>query len=296
MRRRTSTTRHQAPGRVPGLPGPLPAAERPVPPEPGVGPAGLHREVGDRLPVPGARAAGGLSRSAFSRIGEYDDVAAWNTWVYNFNEEFDILSPPGSQLEWTVGAFYMNQTQPPVRGRVRVHDQSLLRPMYGADPGATDSAFRHRAEPAGQPRLRERLARGALVDRRRSARPPTMWPTTSGSPAAIRYNYDYDADPSFNFSGFGKSFADNKASTSEPTWRVEGDYDLTPDNMIYGSVARGYKPGGANGSNGQFLVPADLPARDQHRLRDRLEEHVLRPHAAPQCQRVLLHSQQLPVH
>ena len=37
------------------------------------------------------------SRSAFSLIGEYDDVAAWNTWVYNFNEEFDILSPPGSQ-------------------------------------------------------------------------------------------------------------------------------------------------------------------------------------------------------
>ena len=26
--------------------------------------------------------------------------------------------------------------------------------------------------------------------------------------------------------------------------------------MIYASVARGYKPGGANGSNGQFLIPA----------------------------------------
>ena len=26
--------------------------------------------------------------------------------------------------------------------------------------------------------------------------------------------------------------------------------------MVYGSVARGYKPGGANGSNGQFLIPA----------------------------------------
>jgi hypothetical protein len=29
----------------------------------------------------------------------------------------------------------------------------------------------------------------------------------------VRYNYDYDADPSFNFSAFGASFADNKAST-----------------------------------------------------------------------------------
>jgi iron complex outermembrane receptor protein len=79
--------------------------------------------------------------------------------------------------------------------------------------------------------------------------------------AGVRYNYDYDADPSLNFSEFGISPpSDNKATTSEPTWRVESDYNLTSDDMIYGSVARGYKPAGANGSNGQFLIPATFQA------------------------------------
>jgi hypothetical protein len=49
------------------------------------------------------------SRSAFSLIGEYDDVAAWNTTVYNFNEEFDILSAPGAKVRVDAGAFYMDQ-------------------------------------------------------------------------------------------------------------------------------------------------------------------------------------------
>ncbi len=33
----------------------------------------------------------------------------------------------------------------------------------------------------------------------------------------IRYNYDFDADPSFNFSGFSKASPTTRASTSEPT-------------------------------------------------------------------------------
>jgi iron complex outermembrane receptor protein len=71
----------------------------------------------------------------------------------------------------------------------------------------------------------------------------------------IRYNHDFDQDPSFNFSAFGQSFLDNKIETNEPTWRAEADYDLSPANMIYASVARGYKPGAANGSAG-FILPA----------------------------------------
>jgi iron complex outermembrane receptor protein len=33
------------------------------------------------------------------------------------------------------------------------------------------------------------------------------------------------------------------------------DYDLTAQNMLYGSVVRGYKPGGLNGKYGQAVVP-----------------------------------------
>lgn len=195
------------------------------------------------------------SRNAFSRIGEYDDVAAWNTWVYNFNEEFDILSAPGSRFEWDIGAFYMNQrshqfvaefecTTNPFSGPCAAPTpaQLIVRPDIEQHPpgnlayGNDSHAVHWSVAGFGQ-------ATFHVTDRFR---------VTGG----VRYNYDFDADPSFNFSAFGKSFADNQTSTSEPTWRFEGDYDLTPDNMVYGSVARGYKPGGANGSNGQFLIPA----------------------------------------
>jgi iron complex outermembrane recepter protein len=195
------------------------------------------------------------SRNAFSRIGEYDDVAAWNTWVYNFNEEFDILSAPGSRLEWDVGAFYMNQ-----RSHQFVAEfECTTNPFSG--PCAAPTAAQLIVRPDIEQHPPANLAYG-------NDSHAVHWSVAGFGQATfhvtdkfrltggIRYNYDFDADPSFNFSGFGKSFADNQTSTSEPTWRFEGDYDLTPDNMIYGSVARGYKPGGANGSNGQFLIPA----------------------------------------
>jgi iron complex outermembrane receptor protein len=194
------------------------------------------------------------SRSAFSLIGEYDDVAAWNTTVYNFNEEFDIQSAPGSKLEWDAGAFYMDQ---------RSH-------QFVAEFECTTNPF-------SAPCLAPTPAQLVIAPNIEQVRPGNLsygndshavhWSVAGFAQGTyhvadnfritggVRYNYDYDEDPSFNFSAFGASFADNKASTSEPTWRIEADYDLTPDNMIYVSNARGYKPGGANGSYGQYVVP-----------------------------------------
>ncbi|HEX3919927.1 MAG TPA: TonB-dependent receptor [Caulobacteraceae bacterium] len=208
------------------------------------------------------------SRSAFSLIGEYDDVAAWNTTVYNFNEEFDIQSKPGARFEWDAGAFYMDQ---------RSH-------QYVAEFECTTNPFSGPCAPApgvfqAPPSAADPLAppSEAALTRLGAAEPSNLsygndshavhWSVAGfvqGTyhvadnfriTGGIRYNYDYDEDPSLNFSEFGQSFADNKAATSEPTWRLEADYDLTPDNLIYVSNARGYKPGGANGSYGQFVVP-----------------------------------------
>ena len=192
------------------------------------------------------------SRSAFSLIGEYDDVAAWNTTVYNFTEEFDVLSKPGSKVKWDVGAFYMNQkshqfvaefecTVPgsvcsaPTAAQLTVQPNIESAPPNNLDYGNDSHAVHWTYAVFGQFTY-------PVTDRFR---------VTGGA----RYNYDYDADPSFNFSAFGASSSDFKASTSEPTWRIEADYDLTPDNMIYVSASRGYKPGGVNGSYGQFLIP-----------------------------------------
>ena len=197
------------------------------------------------------------SRSAFSLIGEYDDVAAWNTWVYNFNEEFDILSAPGARFEWDVGAFYMNQRSHQFVAEFECTiPQSSGLPCAGADPRAAD---------ASPPNIEQHPPGNLAYGNDSHA---VHWSVAGFAQATfhvtdrfrltggIRYNHDYDEDPSLNFSEFGIGpFSDNKASTDEPTWRIEADYDLTPDNMIYVSNARGYKPGGANGSIGQIVVP-----------------------------------------
>ena len=195
------------------------------------------------------------SRSAFSVIHEYDDVAAWNTWVYNFNEEFDILSAPGSRLEWVAGAFYMNQRSHQFVAEFECTSNPFSAPCTAPTPGQLVIAPDIEQHPPGN------LSYG-------NESHAVHWSVAGFGQATyhvsdrfrltggIRYNHDYDEDPSFNFSGFGKSFADNKTSTDEPTWRFVAEYDLTPDNMVYLSNARGYKPGGANGSLGQFVVPA----------------------------------------
>ena len=193
------------------------------------------------------------SRSAFSLIGEWDDVAAWDTAVHNLSEELDILSTPNSRLQWIGGVFVMQQTS-----HQFIEEFECTSSAYQA-PCAPPPSYVYGVIP--ELAIEPTLAYGNdshAVHKTAAVFAQATYPVTDSLriTGGIRYNYDYDADPSRNFADSGTSFADNKATTSEPTWRVEGDYDLAPDNMIYLSAARGYKPGGANGSDNQQVVPA----------------------------------------
>ncbi|HXQ12061.1 MAG TPA: TonB-dependent receptor [Caulobacteraceae bacterium] len=210
------------------------------------------------------------SRSAFSLIGQYDDVAAWDTWVNNVTEEFDVLSPAGQTFEWTVGAFYMNQqshqfvlefecTNPAIFGGCSPPPTTFKAPPLPADPLDPPAGLQHPGslEPSNLSYGNDSHAVhwSAAAFAQATYHVSDAFRITAG----IRYNHDYDRDPSLNFSAFGQSFLDNSISTDEPTWRVEADYDLTPVNLVYASVARGYKPGAANGSAG-FILPATAKA------------------------------------
>ena len=41
------------------------------------------------------------------------------------------------------------------------------------------------------------------------------------------------------------------------TWKAGLDYQLTPDNFLYGSISTGYKPGGGNPGTAPAVVPAN---------------------------------------
>ena len=176
----------------------------------------------------------------------YDHIAAWNTTVHNFSQELDFLSNPGGPLDWIGGFFVLQQTShqfvaefggatPPDPGRccdpAGHRDPDPPHNLnYGNDSHATHEAYAAFLQGTYHFTDNFRLTAGG------------------------RYNMDHNKDPSFNFNAFGSAHALTELWNAVPTWRVEADYDVTHDNMLYVSNARGYKPGGVNGLTGAFLV------------------------------------------
>jgi iron complex outermembrane recepter protein len=185
------------------------------------------------------------SRSSFDLIDSYDDVAAWNTTLHNWSEELDLVSKPGSALDWIVGGFFLRQTSEQFvaefEGKTPNPDVAVLPNIESVQPpnlayGNDSQVLRKSYSLFGQ-------ATYHVTSRLR---------LTGG----VRFNEDTYAQNSYNFSAYGTSTVDHSTLNRVPTYRGEADFDLTPDNMIYGSVARGYKPGGVNGFYGQVVVPS----------------------------------------
>ena len=185
------------------------------------------------------------SRSAFSLIGAYDDVAAWNTHVHNYTQEFDILSPAGSRFEWIVGAFALYQAS----------KQYVVE--YGGSTQPTEADLTPLPDISFNPPSNLNYGNISHVLRRSySAFAQGTYHVTDTLrlTGGVRVNHDNFKDDSYNFSAFSMNTVVNRSKDTVPTWRVEADYDITPDNMAYASYARGYKPGGVNGSFGQVVI------------------------------------------
>jgi len=187
------------------------------------------------------------SRSAVAVLGSYDDVAAWNEKLSNYTEEFDILSRPGTPFDWTVGAFVLNQTgeQFVTEFEGTGEPASLEIPstvLTDTPANAAYGDFLHVAR-----RSYSGFAQGTyhILPRLRFT-------------VGARVNYDsYSADNA-GFAGipFGGASAPvrNGFRDTVPTGTARLDYDLTSTSLVYGSVTRGYKPGGVNGNSGAQVV------------------------------------------
>ncbi len=185
------------------------------------------------------------SRSSYALIHSYDDVAAWNTNLHNYNEELDFLSRPGSRLEWIVGGFALAQrsTQYVVEFKGTDPNPNLAIPAdvetappgnlgYGNDITVERHSYAGFAQATFHVTNRLRITGGG------------------------RYNYDtYNAN-SLNFSAFQIATVKQSYTDRKPTWRGEVDYDVTPKSLVYVSASQGYKPGGVNGIASAVVVPA----------------------------------------
>ncbi len=191
------------------------------------------------------------SRGAVQWLGIYDDVAAWNTKMKNLNEEFDLVSKPGSVVDWVAGVFVLNQSSHQFVSEFECTSKPC------AAPTASDLSIAPDIETNPPGNLD--YGNDTSVTRRSYAAfaqatyhfLPNLSATIGG-----RYNYDYYGERSHNFSAFDVDTVRNSFIDHVPTYRGELDYTPATDNLLYASVARGYKPGGANGIYGQLVIPA----------------------------------------
>jgi iron complex outermembrane receptor protein len=184
------------------------------------------------------------SRSAFSVLGAYDDVAAYNIATTAYTEQFDLLSKSGSPLEWDIGGFVLNEESTGVidefEGATANPDVSIPADISTNPP--SNLSYGNIGRTARQ---------GYAAFGRATYHILPKLSLTVGA----RINHDSYTGNSFNYSAYGSSSVSHGYNDTVPTGRVEMDYDVTNDNMVYGSVVRGYKPGGLNGKNGQAVVP-----------------------------------------
>ncbi len=178
----------------------------------------------------------------------YDDVAGWNTTLNSYTEEFDILSRSGGKLEWIAGAFLLSQNSrqfvAEFEGGYTPNPNVSIPPDIETNPPG-NLAY------GNDSRVSRHSYSGFIQATYHFL--PNLRLTLGG-----RYNTDSYTDVSLNFSKFGIHTVDHSSSDQVPTWRAELDYDATPDNMLYVSAARGYKPGGVNGSYGQIVIPVSF--------------------------------------
>jgi iron complex outermembrane receptor protein len=190
------------------------------------------------------------SRSAYNILGSYDDVPGWNDDITNYTQEIDLVSKPGGPLDWTAGVFALN--------REAVSTTAEFETASGckaSNPETTPSLITYTSSISTTTPFPCNLAYGNITTDTKQGAAAFLRLTYHITPqlsvtAGGRYNWDRSSHDSNNFSEFDTTneFASDAVTGSTPTGLIKAQYEITPDNFVYASVSRGYKPGGANGS------------------------------------------------
>ena len=178
-------------------------------------------------------------RLDIANFGGYDHVSTWGTDSETWMQEATLTSNSDGRLEWIAGFFFTSFKSEQYINEFAERNVTAL----GAAPVLPSDL------PASQVPSNIAYANLATVDR-------TSWAPffqasfdiTDKLSATIGARYNDDT-----YSGFSEDFfgAFGPATTRDfegQTWtgKAAVSYDLTDDNSVYLSFARGYKPGGSN--------------------------------------------------
>ncbi|AHE55078.1 hypothetical protein NX02_17000 [Sphingomonas sanxanigenens DSM 19645 = NX02] len=164
----------------------------------------------------------------------YVHTVRWNDRSKAFTQEVSLASQAGGPLDWTVGGFYLRQRA--LKDYLSLGSGPAL--TYQGMPivFATYSPYQHTSV-AGY---------GQATYHATDALSLT---------AGLRYSWDKTTGQPINFfNQFGP--ANPRRVTSDAfTGKLGVDYQITPTNMVYATLSRGYKPSGVNFNQGSVQVP-----------------------------------------
>jgi iron complex outermembrane receptor protein len=188
----------------------------------------------------------------------HDHVSIWETDSSGWSQEFNISSNSEGPFKWIAGGVYMNSTNDQYIVEYRGDDwDNLVRAPLpkntpGTSPDIADVTYSELSS----------VTREAFAVYLQGTYDLTSQLSVT---AGIRYNSD-------KYSGVSDTYGSNEGlvyptgpylqpstrpgeASKEWTGKFALDYKITPDNMVYASYTRGFKPGGLNGTSTSYKAP-----------------------------------------
>jgi len=182
-------------------------------------------------------------RLDLASAGFYDNLKDWSNFIDAYSQEFNISSKAGSPIQWIVGAYYLHEKK---TWHIVEYVGTDANPVFNLPPNlpnnwpynldyTLDTTLRHRSYAIfGQ-------ATVPITSRLRI--------TAGGRYTAERMSNYTDTDHGL----YGPPIYQHP-KFNPVTGKINIEFDLTPRNLIYASVSRGYKPGGVNYNSTPYFV------------------------------------------
>lgn len=191
-----------------------------------------------------------VDRSNIQTVGLYDAQPYWDNSVDAVSQELNLTSNGLGPLNYIAGAYFLYQK---LGQDILEYKGTDADPTYDLTLPLTFANYPYNLDYALNSRQKRYSYAGFVQAKYRLAE-------TVSATVGVRYNHDrFKSSNSTLFDIFGPTVT---ARTSENALTGKGEIDIqaTPDNLLYGSVSRGYKPGGVSNNSTPLLVPLTYKA------------------------------------